>query len=196
MISEFLLDNSGFISIVLGLFFNFNFLEILFFFINFEPMKVKIGLGYDVHRFADQRDLILAGVKIPYTQGLLGHSDADVVLHAVCDALLGAAGLPDIGFHFPPSDPSYKDIDSKILLKKVFTLIQEKKYQVNNLDITVLLEKPKIAPYVLEMRKNIAAILEIPLEDVNIKATTTEKLGYEGRGEGATAMAVVLLIQQ
>jgi len=158
-------------------------------------MKLKVGLGYDVHQLIEGRKLYLGGVEIPSNKGALGHSDADVLLHAICDALLGAAGFKDIGHQFPNTDPAYKDIDSKILLQKVMDLIQTKNYRVNNIDATLLLEKPKIAPHIDQMRSNIAKILTIDIEDVSIKATTTERLGYEGRQEGVTAMAVVLLIK-
>ena len=159
-------------------------------------MKIKVGLGYDVHPLIEGRKLYLGGVEIPSIKGALGHSDADVLLHAICDALLGAAGYKDIGHQFPNTDPAYKNIDSKILLKKVFDLIVKKGYFVNNIDATLLLEKPKIAPYIEAMQSTIASILQIDTEDVSIKATTTEKLGYEGREEGLTAMAVVLLVKQ
>ena len=158
-------------------------------------MKIKVGLGYDVHVLLEGRKLFLGGVEIPSEKGALGHSDADVILHAICDALLGAAGLRDIGFHFPNTDAQYKNIDSKILLQKTYQFVQEKGYRVNNVDATLLLEKPKISPHIDTMKKNIAQILAIEEEDVAIKATTTEKLGYEGRQEGLTAMAVVLLIR-
>ena len=158
-------------------------------------MKIKIGQGYDVHPLQAGLPLFLGGVQIPSEKGALGHSDADVLLHALCDALLGALGLPDIGHQFPNTDPAYKGIDSQILLKKTFALVKERQYKVNNIDATVLLERPKIAPFIPQMKKNIAQILEITEQEVSIKATTTEKMGYEGRGEGLTAMAVVLLVQ-
>jgi 2-C-methyl-D-erythritol 2,4-cyclodiphosphate synthase len=158
-------------------------------------MKFKIGLGYDVHQLVEHRKLFLGGLEIPHQKGALGHSDADVLLHAICDALLGAAGFKDIGHQFPNTDAQYKDIDSKILLAKTHALIQSKQYKINNIDATLLLEKPKIAPYIDQMRENIATILSLDLDDISIKATTTETLGYEGRQEGLTAMAVVLLIK-
>ena len=156
-------------------------------------MKIRIGMGYDVHALVAGRDLILGGVKIPHETGLLGHSDADVLLHALCDALLGALGLPDIGHQFPNTDERYAGISSLLLLERCFDLVREQEYRVVNLDITLLLQEPKIAPFIPAMKENIAKILAITPQEVSIKATTTEKLGYEGRKEGATAMAVVLL---
>ncbi|MEE4358979.1 MAG: 2-C-methyl-D-erythritol 2,4-cyclodiphosphate synthase [Desulfococcaceae bacterium] len=154
---------------------------------------MRIGLGYDVHQLVKGRKLILGGVSIPFDRGLLGHSDADVLLHAVCDALLGAAGLGDIGFHFPDTDPQYKNIDSMKLLLRSDELIREKNFQVVNLDTTLFAQAPKISPYREAMRKNIAAALRIAENCVNIKATTTEGLGMIGEGEGIAAMCVVLL---
>lgn len=154
---------------------------------------MRIGQGYDVHRLVEGRDLIICGVKIPYEKGLLGHSDADVALHALSDALLGAAALGDIGRHFPDTDERYKGADSRILLREVVRLINEKGYEVENADVTIVAQKPKMLPYIEDMRKNIAADLEIGIDDVNVKATTTEKLGFEGRGEGISATAVCLL---
>lgn len=155
---------------------------------------MRIGNGYDVHKLVEGRDLIIGGVKIPYELGLLGHSDADVLLHAVCDALLGAAALGDIGKHFPDTDNEYKDIDSKILLKKTINAITEKGYKVNNIDCTIVAQKPKIAPYIELMRINIADICGIEIDAVNVKATTEEGLGFTGRGEGISAYAVCLLV--
>ncbi len=154
---------------------------------------MRIGQGYDVHRLVEGRDLIICGVKIPYEKGLLGHSDADVALHALCDALLGAAALGDIGRHFPDTDERYKGADSRMLLREVMRLIKEKGYMVENADVTIVAQRPKMLPYIEDMRKNIAADLEIDIDAVNVKATTTEKLGFEGRGEGISATAVCLL---
>lgn len=152
---------------------------------------IRIGTGYDVHAFAENRDLILGGVKIPYEKGLLGHSDADVLLHAISDALLGALALGDIGKHFPDTDPKYKGADSLKLLEAVKDLI--KPYKVSNLDATVVAQAPKLAPYIEIMRKNIADTLEVDISAVSVKATTTEKLGFCGRKEGIEAQAVCIL---
>lgn len=154
---------------------------------------IKIGFGYDVHKFALDRKLIIGGVEIDYTKGLVGHSDADVLLHAICDALLGALALGDIGKHFPNDDPKYKDIDSKILLEKTFSIIKSLGFVVGNIDSTVVLQEPKLAPYINSMRKVIADILNVGIEQVSIKATTSEGLGFEGKGEGVSAFATVLL---
>ena len=154
---------------------------------------MRVGFGYDVHRFAENRALILGGVNIPYEKGLLGHSDADVLLHAVADSLLGAAALGDIGVHFPDTDMSYKNIDSMILLKRVSDLIESNGYRVVNLDATVVAQKPKISPYAKTMTENIAKCLNIDVSCVNVKATTTEKLGFEGREEGISSHCICLL---
>lgn len=154
---------------------------------------MRIGQGYDVHRLTEGRDLFLCGEKIEYELGLLGHSDADVALHALCDALLGAAALGDIGKHFPDTDPQYKGISSIILLKHVCTLVRSCGYEIENADITIIAQKPKLLSYIPSMRKNTAEAMGISEDAVNVKATTTEKLGFEGRGEGISAMAVVLL---
>ena len=154
---------------------------------------MRIGQGYDVHRLEVGRDLFLCGVKIPYDLGLLGHSDADVAIHALCDALLRAAGLYDIGRHFPDTDEQYRGISSMILLEKVVDKITESGYKISNFDITIVAQKPKLLPYIPSMRKNMAEAMEIDEDAVNVKATTTEKLGFEGRGEGISSMAVVLL---
>ena len=154
---------------------------------------MRIGHGYDVHRLTAGRKLILGGVCIPYEKGLLGHSDADVLLHAVSDALLGAAGLGDIGLHFPDSDPAYKWADSRELLRQVRRLLEEKGYRVVNIDATVLAQAPKLRPYIPAMAANIAADCRMQLEDVNVKATTEEGLGFTGAGEGIAAHAVCLL---
>lgn len=156
-------------------------------------MKIRVGFGFDVHRQAEGRELWIGGVKLPHTKGLLGHSDADVLLHAICDALLGAANLRDIGFHFPDTANEYKNIDSKILLKKAFDVLKKEGYQVGNIDATIVAERPKINPHVPAMQKVIAEILEIDENDISIKATTSEKMGYVGREEGMTAYAVALI---
>jgi len=154
---------------------------------------MRIGQGYDVHTLVEERDLILCGEKIEYEKGLLGHSDADVALHALSDALLGAAALGDIGKHFPDTDPKYKGISSVILLKHVCALVREKGYEIENADVTIIAQKPKLLPYIPKMRENVAEAMGVSTEQVNVKATTTEKLGFEGRGEGISSMAVVLL---
>jgi 2-C-methyl-D-erythritol 2,4-cyclodiphosphate synthase len=156
-------------------------------------MSYRIGLGTDFHQLVTGRKLWLGGVEIPHNKGALGHSDADVLLHAICDALLGALNLGDIGFHFPDTDNSLKDIDSKILLVKTFQLITEKGYRIVNLDTVISLEKPKIMSFSSEMRAIIAGILDIDPDNISIKATTTEKLGFIGREEGIMAQAVALL---
>ena len=154
---------------------------------------MRIGHGYDVHRLVEGRDLILGGVKIDFELGLLGHSDADVLLHAVSDALLGAAGLGDIGRHFPDTDPQYKGADSRVLLRHVVTLVMEHGYRISNVDVTMIAQKPKLKDHIPQMVKNIAADLEIPESRVNVKATTEEKLGFTGTGEGMSCHAVCLL---
>lgn len=154
---------------------------------------MRIGHGYDVHKLVEGRDLILLGEKIEYEKGLLGHSDADVALHALCDALLGAAALGDIGKHFPDTDIKYKGISSMILTKEVSNLVKNAGYKLLNADITIVCQKPKIAPYIEKMRKNVADALEVDISQINVKATTTEKLGFEGRGEGISSTAVVIL---
>ncbi len=154
---------------------------------------MRIGFGYDVHAFAENRDLWLGGTKIPHSMGLAGHSDADVLLHAICDALLGALALGDIGKHFPDTDSEFRNVDSKILLQKTFSLIREKGYIVGNIDSTIALQKPQIAPYTDTMRRIIASIVETEIDQISIKATTTERLGFEGREEGVSAYAIVLL---
>ncbi|CAG1770900.1 2-C-methyl-D-erythritol 2,4-cyclodiphosphate synthase [uncultured bacterium] len=158
-------------------------------------MDIRIGQGIDVHQFAAGRKLIIGGVTIPSDFGLLGHSDADVLYHAVADALLGALALGDIGKHFPDTDASYKDVDSSLLVRKVMSLIRERGYTVSNADANLLLQKPKIAPYVDEMRNNIAALLGVETNRVSVKATTAEKMGFVGRVEGAVALASVLLLK-
>ncbi|MHB0985188.1 MAG: 2-C-methyl-D-erythritol 2,4-cyclodiphosphate synthase [Sulfuricella sp.] len=154
---------------------------------------MRVGQGFDVHQLVEGRKLIVGGVDIPYERGLFGHSDADVLLHAICDALLGAAGLGDIGRHFPDSDPRYKGIDSRHLLREVMQLLKDKGYGVVNLDATIIAQMPKMAPYTAQMVANIAADLEVAADCVNVKATTTEKLGFAGRGEGIAAQAACLI---
>ena len=154
---------------------------------------MRIGHGYDVHRLVEGRDLILGGVKIDFELGLLGHSDADVLLHAVSDALLGAAGLGDIGRHFPDTDPQYKGADSRVLLRHVVKLVNENGYRISNVDVTMIAQKPKLKDHIPQMVKNIAADLEIPENRVNVKATTEEKLGFTGTMEGLRCHAVGLL---
>jgi len=154
---------------------------------------IRVGFGFDVHRLQENRKLVLGGVEIPATKGSLGHSDADVLIHAICDALLGAANLRDIGFHFPDSDNNYKNIDSKILLKKVCSLITEKGFEIGNIDSTLCLEKPKINPFIPQMQQVLAATMEVDADQISIKATTNEKLGYVGREEGVAAYAVCLI---
>ncbi len=156
-------------------------------------MKIRVGLGYDVHRLVEGADFWLGGIKIDHIKGAVGHSDADVLIHTICDALLGAANLRDIGFHFPPSDNQYKGIDSKLLLKDVVELVRSKGYSIGNIDATIALQEPRINPYVLEMREVLSAVMGIEVEDLSIKATTTERLGFEGRQEGVSAQAVVLI---
>jgi 2-C-methyl-D-erythritol 2,4-cyclodiphosphate synthase len=156
-------------------------------------MNLRIGQGIDFHRLEQGLNLWLGGVRIPSAKGCVAHSDGDVLLHAICDSLLGAAGLKDIGHHFPDTDIKYKNIDSKILLRNTFDLVREKGYSVNNLDCTICLEEPKISPYIDEMKKTIASIIETEPENVAIKATTTEKMGFTGRGEGIIAFSIVLL---
>ena len=154
---------------------------------------MRIGHGYDVHRLVEGRDLIIGGVKIEHTLGLLGHSDADVLVHAVMDALLGAAALGDIGKHFPDTDPAYKGADSILLLKHVGALLKEKGFDIVNIDATLIAQRPKVASYIPRMAENMASALGIPVKDVNVKATTTEKLGFCGRGEGMAAQASALI---
>lgn len=154
---------------------------------------LKIGLGYDVHRLVEGRRLIIGGVDIPHEKGLLGHSDADVLLHAIMDALLGAMGLGDIGRHFPDTSADFKDIDSRILLRKVGALLKEQGCRINNMDAVIVAQAPKMLPHIEKMKANIAADLEIEANQINIKASTTENLGFEGRKEGISAQAVVLL---
>lgn len=156
---------------------------------------MRIGIGYDVHQLAEGRALWLGGVNVPHSHGLLGHSDADVLLHAICDALLGAAALGDIGKHFPDNDPNYKGIDSKILLRRCAELVHDAGYSIANIDSTVVAQQPKLAPYIPLMRQTIADTIGISIGQVSVKATTTEHLGFEGRKEGISAQAIVLLVE-
>lgn len=156
-------------------------------------MKIRVGMGYDVHRLVEGRDLWLGGVRIEHTAGLLGHSDADVLIHALCDALLGAANMRDIGYHFPDTAGEYAGIDSKILLRKVVALLAEKGYHIGNADMTICAERPKLNPHIPAMKEALSACMGIDVEDISIKATTTEKLGFTGREEGISAYAVVLI---
>jgi 2-C-methyl-D-erythritol 2,4-cyclodiphosphate synthase len=157
---------------------------------------MRVGQGYDVHQLVEGRKLTIGGVEIPYEKGLLGHSDADVLLHAISDALLGAAALGDIGRHFSDADAKFKNIDSRILLRETLHLVREQGYRVGNVDATIIAQAPKMAPHIFQMVDNIAADLRIERSAVNVKATTTEKLGFAGRGEGIAAQAVVLLLAE
>lgn len=156
-------------------------------------MKIRVGFGYDVHRLVEGRELWLGGIKLEHTLGLLGHSDADVLIHALCDALLGAANMRDIGFHFPDTSADFKGIDSKILLRQTMDLIATKGYRLGNADITVAAQRPKLNPHIEEMKACLAGIMNCDIDDVSIKATTTEKLGFTGREEGIAAYATVLI---
>lgn len=156
-------------------------------------MKVRVGFGYDVHALVPERDLWLGGVKIEHTMGLQGHSDADVLIHAICDALLGAANMRDIGYHFPDTAGEYKDIDSKILLFDTMELLRDAGYTLGNIDATVAAERPKLNPHIPEMKRVMADVLQVDVEDISIKVTTTEKLGFTGRQEGIAAYATVLI---
>lgn len=156
-------------------------------------MKYRVGFGFDVHQLQEGRDFFIGGVQIPHAKGALGHSDADALIHAICDALLGAAGLKDIGYYFPDTSAEFKGIDSKILLKRVVELISEKGYSIGNVDASLVLEKPKIKPYIDEMINTLAPILKVDKDDISIKATTNEKMGYVGREEGIAAYAVCMI---
>ena len=156
-------------------------------------MKIRVGLGYDVHQLEEGRDFFLGGIKLPSDIGAVGHSDADVLIHAICDALLGAANLRDIGFHFSNKDERWKNMDSKFFLKEVTRMITEKGWQIQNVDCTVCLENPKVNPHIDEMKRILAPLMNISEDDISIKATTSEKLGYVGREEGVNAMAVALI---
>ena len=157
-------------------------------------MKFRVGHGYDVHKLVEARKLIIGGVEIPHYKGLLGHSDADVLAHAICDALLGAAALGDIGKHFPDNDDRYKDVDSLVLLEKVCELIRNKGYEISNVDSTILAQAPKLRPYIDEMRSKLAKAMKLDIDELSVKATTEERLGFTGREEGIAAHAVVLLM--
>ena len=157
---------------------------------------MRIGMGYDVHRLTEDRKLIMGGVEIPYEKGLLGHSDADVLVHAIMDALLGASALGDIGKHFPDTDPAYKGISSIKLLKHVGELLKSNGFVIGNIDSTIIAQRPKMAPHIMQMRKNIAAALNIDLNQINVKATTEEGLGFTGSGEGISSQAICLLMEQ
>ena len=156
-------------------------------------MKIRVGMGYDVHKFAEGRELWLGGIKIAHTHGLVGHSDADVLIHAICDALLGAANLRDIGYHFPDTSDDFLSIDSKILVRKTTDFLAEKGWRVGNVDVTVCAECPKLTPYIESMKSCLAPLMDIVIEDISIKATTTEQLGFTGRKEGLSAYAVALI---
>lgn len=158
-------------------------------------MKIRVGQGVDVHQLREGYDFWIGGIKIPHTKGAVGHSDADVLIHAICDALLGAANLRDIGFHFPDTSPEFKGIDSKKLLRRVTDLIAEKGWKVNNVDATLILENPKIKPYIVQMQETLATLMDVEADAVSIKATTNETMGYVGREEGVLAFATALLIQ-
>lgn len=158
-------------------------------------MENRVGTGFDVHAFAEGRKLILGGVEIPYGKGLMGHSDADVAVHALMDAMLGAAALGDIGHLFPDSDEEYRGISSMKLLREVIRILREKGYSLGNADITIICQKPKLAPYIEEMRENIAGALDVETDRISVKATTTEKLGFTGHGEGIAAEAACLLVR-
>ena len=156
---------------------------------------MRIGFGYDVHRLIEGRPLILGGVHVPYEKGLLGHSDADVLIHAICDALLGAVALGDIGKHFPDTDERWKDADSRKLLREVANLVAREGFRISNVDATIAIEKPKLSPYIDQMRQNIASTLGIYIDEVSVKATTSEQLGFVGTGQGAAAHAVALVVR-
>lgn len=159
-------------------------------------MKIRVGFGYDVHRLVEGRELWLGGIRLEYVKGLLGHSDADVLIHAICDALLGAANMRDIGYHFPDTAGEYENIDSKVLLKKTVQLIATKGYAVGNVDATVCAERPKLNPHIPLMKQALAAVMGVDEDDVSVKATTTEKLGFTGREEGISAYATVLITKE
>ncbi|MDR0743080.1 MAG: 2-C-methyl-D-erythritol 2,4-cyclodiphosphate synthase [Tannerella sp.] len=154
---------------------------------------MRIGFGYDVHAFAEGRELWIGGIRIDHPYGLMGHSDADVLIHAICDALLGAANMRDIGYHFPDTSAEYKNIDSKILLGETMRLLREAGYELGNIDATIAAEHPKLTPHIPDMQKTLAEVMNVPVNDLSIKATTTEKLGFTGRREGIAAYAVVLI---
>ena len=159
-------------------------------------MKIRVGFGYDVHKLAEGEEFWLGGITIPHTHGAVGHSDADVLIHVICDALLGAANKRDIGYHFSDTDPKFKGIDSKILLKETLKIVSEVGWKVENVDSTICLQKPKINPLIPEMKSCLAHVMEIDEDDISIKATTTEKMGFVGRGDGISAYAVVLITKK
>lgn len=158
-------------------------------------MDIRIGNGYDVHKLVEGRDLILGGVKIEHEKGLLGHSDADVLIHAIMDAILGAMAKEDIGYHFPDTSDDYLDIDSRVLLRRVYAMVKEEGYSISNIDATVIMQRPKLRPYIDQMRANIAKDLELSIDRVSVKATTTENLGFEGREEGVSCIANTILLK-
>ncbi len=159
-------------------------------------LDIRVGCGYDVHKLVEGRKLIICGIEIPHTLGLLGHSDADVALHALSDAILGALALGDIGKHFPDTDDKYKGIDSMLLLKEVYNKVLDMGWRINNLDLTIVAQKPKLLPFIEKMRENLSKNLDLSVDRINVKATTTEKLGFEGREEGISSNAVVLLYKE
>lgn len=159
-------------------------------------MRIKVGFGYDMHQLVEGRDLIVGGIKIDHIKGLKGHSDADVLIHAICDALLGAANLRDIGFNFPDTSADYKNIDSTILLQRTVNLLKDKGYSIGNVDSTICAENPKLNPHIESMQQRLAEVMSIDIDDISIKATTSEKMGFVGREEGITAYAVVLIQKQ
>ena len=159
-------------------------------------MRIKVGFGYDMHQLVEGRDLIVGGIKIDHIKGLKGHSDADVLIHAICDALLGAANLRDIGFNFPDTSADYKNIDSTILLQRTVNLLKDKGYSIGNVDSTICAEKPKLNPHIESMQQRLAEVMSIDIDDISIKATTSEKMGFVGREEGITAYAVVMIQKQ
>ena len=156
-------------------------------------MKIRVGFGFDVHQLHENQDFWLGGIKVPHTKGAVGHSDADVLIHVICDAMLGAANMRDIGFHFPPTDPKYKGIDSKKLLKEVVDLLNNKGYSISNIDATVVLEAPKVNPHIERMQEVLANCMNVDTDDISIKATTSEKIGFVGREEGVASYATVLI---
>lgn len=159
-------------------------------------MNIRVGYGYDVHQLAEGKDFWLGGIKVPHTHGAVGHSDADVLIHVICDALLGAANMRDIGYHFSDKDPRFKGIDSKILLKEVMELLRKAHYELGNIDATVCLQRPKLMDHIPAMKTALAGVMQVPEEDISIKATTTEKLGFVGKEEGVAAHAVVLIYKE
>lgn len=163
------------------------------FFLDCINMKVRVGFGFDVHQLTEGRKMVVGGIEVPHTKGPLGHSDGDTLIHAICDALLGAANMRDIGYHFPDTSATYENIDSKIILKKTVDLIASKGYSIGNIDSTICLQRPKIKDFIPQMQQCLADVCGIDVEDISIKATTTEKLGFEGREEGMSAYAVVLI---